>query len=566
MIQLLHIENIAVIEKAELLFGSGLNVLTGETGAGKSIVIDALTAVTGGRASRELVRTGAAGASVTAVFSAADSPAVTAWCADNGIEPDEDGKLFLMRRITPDGKNTCRISGCPVTVSQLRELGGLLIDIHGQNDGRKLLDESAHRGYLDAFGRLQDDVACYTEAYKALRDKLTEIEKLTMDESEKERKLDNLRYQLGELEKADIRPGEIAEKTARRELLKNASKLTDALDRALEALYGGDDSDGAVALLGAAETQTAGAARYSDALNAVSQKLKDLLYAAEDVTEELRDIRSDLEFTPSELDSLESRLDLLRRLMKKYGGSEEELLSYRDKCREQLDEIEFSSDRLVKLEKEMELLKADAQKKAALLSEKRRETAKLLEERIREELGGLNMAGVRFKVEFEDVKGAFGLGFSGRDDVRFLMSANAGEAPGRISHIASGGELSRIMLALKNVLTENDDVGTMVFDEVDAGVSGIAAQRVGEKLSDLSADRQVLCVTHLPQIAVMADTHFEIEKKTSDGRTYTYVNELDREGRKKELARLIGGANITETTLLSAAEQLKAAEGYKKRP
>jgi DNA repair protein RecN (Recombination protein N) len=249
--------------------------------------------------------------------------------------------------------------------------------------------------------------------------------------------------------------------------------------------------------------------------------------------------------------------------MKKYGGSEEELVAYREKCRLELDEIEYSSDRLVKLEKELEILKADAQKKAAALSEKRRKAAKALEGRILEELRDLNMAGVRFQVEFEDAKGEFGLSGTGCDEVRFLMSANAGEAPGRISHIASGGELSRIMLALKNVLTENDEVATMVFDEVDAGVSGIAAQRVGEKLIDVSRGRQVLCVTHLMQIAVLADVHFVIEKSTSGGRTFTSVTELDREGRKRELARLIGGEHVTETTLLSAAEQLNAAEKYK---
>jgi DNA repair protein RecN (Recombination protein N) len=560
MIQLLHIENIAVIEKADITFGPGLNVLTGETGAGKSIVIDALSAVIGGRTSKEIIRTGANGATVTAVFSGVD---FLAWCEENGIEKDEDGTLLLMRKLTGDGKNLCRVNGCPVTVAQLRELGGLLIDIHGQNDGRKLLDEGAHRAYLDSFGGLKETYAIYAAAYKALHGKQAEIEQLTMDESEKERKLDSLRFQLGELDKANIQPGEITEKTARRDLLKNASKVTDALDSALAALYGGDDAEGAAALIKEAESQTVNAARYVESLNSTSDKLKDLLYAAQDITEELRDVRSSLDFSPNELDALEARLDTLRRLMRKYGGSEDELLAFREKCREELDEIEFSSERLAKLEKELENLKNDAVIKARQLSEKRQIAAVSLEERIMSELSDLNMAGVRFKVEFESVKSEFGLASSGCDEIRFLMSANAGEAPGRISHIASGGELSRIMLALKNVITENDDIATMVFDEVDAGVSGVAAQRVSEKLADLSENRQVLCVTHLPQIAVMADVHFEIEKKTKDGRTFTYVNALDTEGRKKELARLIGGENITATTLLSAAEQLDAAHTYK---
>lgn len=562
MIQLLHIENIAVIEKTDITFGPGLNVLTGETGAGKSIVIDALSAVTGGRASRELVRTGADSAMVTAVFSDID---VSGWCEENGIEQDEDGKLFLMRRITPDGKNTCRVNGCPVSVAQLRELGGMLIDIHGQNDGRKLLDESAHRAYLDSFGGLLDDAAICSAAYKSLRDKQSEIERLSMDESEKERRIDILRFQLNELDKAEIRPGELDEKTARRDLLKNASKLTDALDGALTALHGGDRSYGAVALIGEAETRAAGAARYADSLGNIAAKLKDLLYAADDVTEELRDMRASLDFSPNELDSLEARLDTLRRLMKKYGGSEAELVAYREKCRQELDEVEYASGKLQKFEIELESLKTDAQKKAESLSKKRQAAAKALEERIKEALSGLSMAGVRFEVEFEKTKGEFGLSSAGCDEIRFLMSANAGEAPGRISHIASGGELSRIMLALKNVLTENDDIATMVFDEVDAGVSGVAAQRVGEKLADLSRNRQVLCVTHLMQIAMMADVHFQIEKKTQNGRTFTNVTELDGEGRKRELARLIGGDNITDTTLLSAAEQLEASQAYKKR-
>lgn len=566
MIKLLHIENIAVIEKSDITFEAGLNVLTGETGAGKSIVIDALTAVTGGRASRELVRTGASGASVTAVFTIAPSgegSSVLQWCNENGIEPDEEQQLFLLRRITADGKNTCRINGAPVSVAQLRELGGMLIDIHGQNDGRKLLDESSHRRYLDAFGRLQSEVNNYTVSYKALCDKAAEIEKLSMDESEKERLLDTLRFQLEELDRADVMPGEIAEKSARRELLRNSSKLTAALDGSLDALNGSDDSEGILALISQAESLTGGASRYTDSLNAVTVKLRDLLYSAEDVAEELRDLRSGLEFSPNELDQLEARLEQLRRLTKKYGGSEEELISYRDKCRADIDEIQFSADKVNKLTKELEKLRGEAISKAKALSEKRKEAGALLEARIASELKDLSMAGVRFQVQFEQVQQAGGLTSAGSDDIRFLMSANAGEAPGRISHIASGGELSRIMLALKNVLTENDDVGTMVFDEVDTGVSGIAAQRVGEKLAELSRNRQVLCVTHLPQIAVMADAHFEIEKRAAEGRTFTQVYLLDLEGKKKELARLIGGAHVTETTLRSAAEQLDAAVSFK---
>ena len=560
MIELLHIENIVVIEKVDVKFGPGLNVLTGETGAGKSIVIDALSAVTGGRTSRELVRTGADSAAVTAVFSGVD---VTDWCEDNGVTPDEDGKLFLMRKIAADGKNTCRVNGCPVTVGQLRELGGRLIDIHGQNDGRKLMDEKAHRSYLDMFGELTKALDTYRLSYKAMRDKQAEIEKLTMDESEKERKLDMLRFQLDELDRADITPGEFEEKTARRELLKNASKVTDSLDGALFCLYGGDDTNGAVSMITEARQLISAAERYSDSFTALAQRINDLLYSAEDVTEELRDLREEMDFSPGELDTLESRLDTLRRLMRKYGESEAELITYRENCRQELEEIEFASDRLIQFEKELERLKEDTLGKAQALSEKRKAAAKTLEKRIKQELSGLNMAGVAFEVDFAPARGEFGLDESGCDEVRFLMSANAGQAPGRIKNIASGGELSRIMLALKNVLTENDEAATMVFDEVDAGVSGVAAQRVGEKLSDVSRNRQVLCVTHLMQIAVMADVHFEIKKKTENNRTFTFVTYLDADGRKQEIARLTGGENVTETTLLSAAEQLAASARYK---
>ncbi|MEL4106196.1 DNA repair protein RecN [Oscillospiraceae bacterium WX1] len=562
MIQLLHIENIAVIEKADIAFGPGLNVLTGETGAGKSIVIDALTAVLGGRVSRELVRTGAAAAAVTAVF--ADIGAAD-WYAENGVEPDEDGQLILMRRVTADGKSTCRINGSPVTAAQLRDLGERLVDIHGQNDGRKLLDERFHIQYLDSFGVLEADRAAYETAYKALRAKEAEIDRLSMDESEKERRLDSLRFQLGELDKADIRPGELDALLARRDLLKNASRLTEATEGAFAALDGSDRTDGAVALIGGAESLIAGAARYAESLGDIAAKLKDLQYAAEDALESLRDVRASLAFSPDEFDTLEARLDTLKRLMRKYGDSEETLIAYREKCRAELDEIEFSADTVLKLERERERLLNDARQKAAALSQARRAAAVKLESRIKAELGALNMAGVRFETAFDDVQGINGLCPTGCDEIRFLMSANAGEAPGRISHIASGGELSRIMLALKNVLSENDETATMVFDEVDAGVSGIAAQRVGEKLASLSRGRQVLCVTHLSQLAVMADTHFEINKTTADGRTFTSVTTLDDVARRHEIARLLGGENITETTLLSAAEQIEAAQAYKNK-
>jgi len=384
-----------------------------------------------------------------------------------------------------------------------------------------------------------------------------------MDESEKERRIDALKSQISEIERAKLSPGEHEALSSRRELLLNASKLTEAVEAAFEALYGGDNTVGAIALVNEAHERLDRAARYSDGIRAIGCRLLDLSYTARDVSDELRDFRAELDFTPGELDELEARLDVLKRITRKYG-SEDEALELLDRNNEELSAIEDSTNMLEKLEHELEACVRDATKLAGELSEKRRAAAGALQNRVMDELSELNMPGVSFRIGFGDVRGEHGLCATGSDEVQFLMSANAGETPGRISRIASGGELARIMLALKNVLSGDMDTGTMVFDEIDTGVSGVAAQRVGEKLARLAGNRQVLCVTHLPQIAVMADTHFEISKNVSGGRTYTYVNTLDFEGRKKEIARLSGGENVTITTLSSAAEQLAAAEEFKK--
>ncbi|MDR1217753.1 MAG: AAA family ATPase, partial [Oscillospiraceae bacterium] len=334
MLQLIHIENIAVIERAELAFGSGFNVLTGETGAGKSIVIDALNAVTGGRVTRELVRTGTAAAAVTAVFTGAD---VSGWLEDNGIDPDDDGgELVLSRRVSSDGKSVCRVNGTPVSAAQLRELGGTLVDIHGQNDGRKLLDDAAHRAYLDAFGGYPELLAEYAAAYAAVQVRRREMESAVMDESEKERRADTLRYQIDELERAELSPGETDALSERRELLRNSSHLTSALDAAYSALYGGEDTDGAAALITGAQADMDGAARYSGSFAALAGRLRDLRYAVQDAAEELREKRDALDFSPEELDRIDGRLDTLRRVTRKYGGGEDEALLYLEKCRAEL--------------------------------------------------------------------------------------------------------------------------------------------------------------------------------------------------------------------------------------
>ena len=558
MLNELHIENIAVIEKADISFAPGLNVLTGETGAGKSIIIDSIGAVLGERVSRDLVRRGAEKGTVTAVF---DADCAAAWLEENEI--DSDGELIIQRRITLDGKSSCRICGTPVTAAQLKELAAMLVDIHGQNDGRQLMDERRHMAYLDSFGHLDGALAAYRAEYDRFSAIKKEMAALSMDEIEKARLSDSLKYQIEELERANIKPGEKDTLSARRDLLRNSEKLTEALDEAFSALYGGDDN--AVSMSQNAAYYAAKAANYAPELEQAANAVNDAAFALADAAETLRDFKDSLDFSPEEYDNIETRLSLLNKLERKYGRTDEELCAYLDECRRKLDDIEYADDRLVKLEKELSAQRAQCVKAAAALSAQRREKAAELEKRIVTELRELNMPSVRFAVEFVPVDNEQGFDASGADKIRFIMSANAGEELGRISKIASGGELSRIMLAMKNVFAENDPVGTMVFDEIDTGVSGIAAQRVAEKLFAVSKGRQVMCVTHLPQIAAMADSHYLIAKHEEGGRTYTEVNGLPREGRRRELARLHGGDFITETTLASAEEQLAAAEAFKKR-
>ena len=556
MLNELHIENIAVIERADVSFGPGMNVLTGETGAGKSIVIDAIGAVLGERVSRELVRSGAEKALVTASFDA--SPAAQ-WLRDNEIDCEDE--LILQRRIGSDGKSGARVCGVPVTAAQMKELAALLVDIHGQNDGRRLLDERSHREYLDRFGKYPEALSRYAEEYSRFRELRREIDRLTMDELEKARLSDSLRYRIDELERADLKPGEKDELSARRDLLRNAEKLTGAIDGAYEALYGGEMN--ALSLAQNAAYYAQRAAAITAELSEADKSIADAVFSLTNAAELLRDFRDSLDFSPEEYDRLESRLALLSKLERKYNKSADELPDYLEACRAQLDDMEYADERLAKLQKELNEQTARCRTAAAELSAKRRAAAKALEERIVTELRELNMPSVRFAVEFSPVESEEGFDANGCDELRFVMSANAGEELGRISRIASGGELSRIMLAMKNVFAENDPVATMIFDEIDTGVSGVAAQRVGEKLYSVSRGKQVLCVTHLPQIAAMADEHLLIEKSERGGRTYTELTDLDYEGRKLELARLYGGDHITVGTLAGAAEQLEAAQNYK---
>ena len=556
MLNELHIENIAVIERADLRFGPGLNVLTGETGAGKSIVIDSIGAVLGDRVSRELVRRGAEKGLVSAVF---DLGGCEDWLRENEIEAEDE--LIIQRRISADGKSSCRICGMPATAAQLKELAALLVDIHGQNDGRQLMDERRHREYLDRFGLDSSLMQEYRDAYQTYKSIEKELSALEMDEIEKERLSDSLRYQIEELERAQLKSGEYDSICARRDLLRNSEKLTEALDTALALLTG--DEDNALSMAQNAGYYVSRAAAYAAELEKAGESIHAAAFQLSDAAETLRDFRERLDFSPEEYDTLETRISLLSKLQRKYSRDEDALIAHLADCREKLDNIQYADERSAKLQKQLKEAEATCRRKAELLSKARRQTAQRLEARILEELRALSMPSVRFAVEFTPLDTKPGFDANGCDRIRFLMSANAGEELGRISHIASGGELSRIMLAMKNVFAENDPVPTMIFDEIDTGVSGIAAQRVGEKLYTVSLGKQVMCVTHLPQIAAMADNHYLIRKEERGGRTYTDVLPLDREGRRRELARLHGGDNITATTLASAEEQLTACEGFK---
>ena len=548
MLSLLHIENIAVIESADISFDQGFNVLTGETGAGKSIVIDAISAILGERAYRDMIRTGTNKASVRAVFT--DVPQL-AWFGDNGVEYDLE--TVIQREIHLDGKNVCRVNGSLVSVSILRKLGIQLINIHGQHDSASLFDEDNHLTFLDAFGDNEGLRMEYGEKYEAVAKLRREIDRMTMDEGEKLRRMETLKYQIAEIEKAELEPGEDEALEQRRKILQNAEKLSNGMDTAVECLYGSDDSDGAAGLLAQAEYALARLAKFSDSFGAMHERVSDLMYQVQDIAEEVRDARDDLSYSADELEQIESRLDVIHRLRRKYGVTCEDILAYLDKAKKELDDIEFADDHLERLKGKLKKAEKAAWDAALALRKNRRETAVTMAKRILTELAQLDMPRVQFQCEFTELD----LTASGADAVAFYMSANAGEALKPMSKVASGGELARIMLAMKNVLAEKDQVNTLIFDEVDTGVSGRAAQKVAEKLRSVAAHKQVLCVTHLPQLAALANTHLLIAKSERNGRTFTSVTPLDLEGRKKELARIIGGTNITETTLKSAEEMLR---------
>lgn len=556
MLTSLQIENIAVIEKAEISFNKGLNVLTGETGAGKSIIIDSINAVLGERTTRELVRSGAPSAKVSALFFEISRPAMQV-LESFGIEPEEDGNLLIQRSISADGRSVCRINGKTATVSMLRQIGGELINIHGQHDSQSLLSPDKHLGFIDALAQDSKLLEQYHSLYAAYVKVRRALNELQMDEEEKLRKTDLLRFQIDELESANLQIGEQERLIQERARCLNAEKILQSLRRAYDAINGTEETLGALQLFTDAAASLQEAARYDAAVEKTAQEVLYLSYNVEAYTDEIRNAFDSLSYDPGDLERIEERLDQLYKLSRKYGETEEEMIAYLENAQKELDEIAFSEERTEALHGERRELVRKIKALAVTLSEVRRQSGELFTKQVEEELAYLDMPHVHFLVRHEQVKP----GPNGADEIEFLISANPGEPPRPLAKIASGGELSRIMLAIKNVLSGSDEIGTLIFDEIDTGVSGRAAQKIALKLKQVSAGRQVICVTHLAQIAAQADCHLLIQKTVREEKTYTQVDVLDFEGRKRELARIMGGMEeITPLQLQSAEELLRAAE------
>ncbi|MBE6931008.1 MAG: DNA repair protein RecN [Ruminococcaceae bacterium] len=558
MLELLHIENVAVIESADIQFLPGMNVLTGETGAGKSIIIDSLGALLGGKASRDLVRTGTSRACVTGVF-AALSPTVQEALAAQGITPEEDS-VILQREFSAEGRSVCRINSRPVALALLRQVGELLVSINGQHDSQQLLRESSHLDFVDRYAADADLLTAYRDAYRRFKGIEAEMSSLRIDEAEKERRIDMLRYQIRQLEEAKLREGEDEELEAKRKTVQHAQRLSDAASSADRWLNGGEDGEGALSQVKQTIAVLRSCANYSDEMADLGEELQSLCYDLEDVAERIADMR--FAGDDAELDRIESRLDTLDKLRKRYGPTVADMLAHLSHAKEELDSMEYASDRLAQLEAERKTAGRAAVAAGRRLSERRREAAHALETQINAELAYLDMPRARFHVHFIPSEKPT-LGKDGLDKLCFYISVNAGEEPKPLAKVASGGELSRVMLAIRNVLSDGDEVPTLIFDEVDAGLSGRAAGKVAEKLATLAASRQVMCVTHLSQLAAMADRQLRIRKTESDGRTFTLVEVLSEEGREQELARINNGEHITEIALAGAREMRRAAEEFK---
>lgn len=557
MLANLKISNIAIIKEAVIDFGNGLNVLTGETGAGKSIIIDAINAVLGERTSRELIRTGTDFAEVCALFRNINNSVINV-LTEIGIRPEEDSTLLITRKMFADGKNVCKVNGQSVTVSMLKKIGQTLINIHGQLDNQNLLNEEHHVSYIDAFSGNELTKEEYVTAYNSFKEAERKYKSFVNNESEKARKIDILTYQTEEIEAADIKTGEYADLIKRRSFLQNAETLIELVSSALSAIQGEDGENGADSLVSFASSSLQKAADYDDTLKTVSETLTDISYSLADCASELNSFLFSADIDPKELDLVEERISVLESIFKKYGETEEDVLEYLQNAQKELEEITFS-------DKIKENLKAEADEKekqmlrcAEKLSETRKRASEMFIKTVASELEFLEMPSIVFKVVQNKVE----CNENGQDEIYFMISANAGEEPKALSKIASGGELSRIMLAIKNVLASNDEIQTLIFDEIDTGVSGRTAQKIGIKLKEVSFDRQVLCVTHLAQIASFADSHYLISKSEHDNKTFTNVKILSDSERIDELSRIIGGINSTDISKKAAEELIVNAKNY----
>ena len=554
MLSNLKISNVAVIEKAEIAFENGLNILTGETGAGKSIVIDSLNAVLGERTSKELVRDGADNAKVSAFFE--DIPQKAKDILDElEIEPEDDGSLLVSRTIAADGRSSCRVNGQPVTVSMLKTLGRELITICGQHDSQHLLQKESHLGYVDCLAGTADDIEEYRKIYHSLLSKQKELAGINQNETDKQQRLEFLQYQINELQNADITPGEKDELLLQKKKILNREKMATSLYAAKTIIGGDDNSQGLVDMLYSLTDVLALAGEYNKDFEAYLSSCENFRYEIEDCLSAVSDELSQLDENDIDINSVEQRLDLLYRLSRKYGETEEDMLSYLEKITAEYDGIQTSDERASELEQEISLLKEELYGRAKQISEKRKEYAAKFEVDVMSELSYLDMKGVTFCVSFEETKPHE----NGIDDVEFLISANSGQAPKPLSKIASGGELSRVMLAIRCVLSDLENSDTMIFDEIDTGVSGRAAHKIAYKLRQVSKGKQILCVTHLAQIAAGADNHLLVEKNSQDGKTYTAVRKLVDDERIREIARIIGGDVVTKTTMMSACELIDFA-------
>lgn len=555
MLTNLCIENVAVIEKVQIDFSCGLNILTGETGAGKSIIIDSLNAVLGERASKDMVRGGADFACVDALFTQL-SNSVQGMLCELGVDLYGDTDLVLQRKITADGKSACRINGRPVTAAMLREIGHLLVNIHGQQDNQALLRPEKHIGFVDSMAQeIKALKAEFSECFEKLSAVKSELKKCCENNLEKERKLDLLNYQIEEIEQAGIEPGEFALLAEKKKQLVNGEKILSELHSALDSLYGVQEMPGAVELLRSASDSLSDCSRYFSEISASAQELTELYYTCEGLAQDIRDITERFDFSPSELETVEERLDLLHKLSKKYGADDEEILLFLENAKKEREAVELSEERLLSLKNEYDELYAEARELADRLSALRKATAEKFAESIMQELRFLDMPEISFAAQQQEIA----LNENGKDKIEFLISTNPGETPKPLAKIASGGELSRVMLAIKNVLADKDEVQTLIFDEIDTGVSGRAAQKIGRKLHQAAGTHQVVCVTHSAQVAAYADCHFLIQKSVSDGRTFTTVFPLDDDGRKHELARITGGEVITDLLLQNAQDMLDRA-------